>query len=177
MNDIIEKAVLPLKQDAIERAEKEALKLIEKVKAELEAAGNDLRICAPYPESFGVGRVEFQIKLQKYKLFNSLIKWREGTQRPGTPIIADINQLKVSEFIKNSKEDAAAQYDAFVKKLKEKIGECNKATLLGNHVWGYSFLNIDKEDGVRETWKTQQIVNISKLGKLFNQWPSRKVKQ
>lgn len=51
MPNPIEAAVAPLKADAIIRAEQEARKRIELVRTELEAAGNDLQICAPYPRS------------------------------------------------------------------------------------------------------------------------------
>ena len=43
-------------------------------------------------------------------------------------------------------------------------------------MWGYSVLTVTKEDGSVERWKTQQIMNISVLGLLFAQWPSRKMK-
>jgi hypothetical protein len=31
--------------------------------------------------------------------------------------------------------------------------------------------------GTVERWKTQQIVNVSRLGKLFNQWPTRQLQR
>lgn len=59
-------------------------------------------------------------------------------------------------------------------KLIGKIGPVTSATIKGNHVWGHSVLTITNPDAVVEHWKTRQIVNVSKLGKLFNQWPTRK---
>jgi hypothetical protein len=84
---------------------------------------------------------------------------------------------KVRRFIKQRMEWAAADYDAFVIKLVKKIGEVKKAELHGNHVWGYSTLIVTIPDGEVQAWKTQQIVNHSKLGKPFNQWPTRRMKK
>ena len=91
------------------------------------------------------------------------------------PVPVKMDREEIARFIKNSKEEAAAQYDAFVAKLIRKIGVVETAELTGNHVWSYSYLNVTKADGTKESWKTQMIVNVSKLGKLFNQWPTRKV--
>jgi hypothetical protein len=82
----------------------------------------------------------------------------------------------VERFITRAKEDAAAQYDSYVQKLIGKIGEVTAASLDGDHVWGFSYLTVTLPNGKKEVWKTQMIVNISKLGKLFNQFPTRKMK-
>jgi hypothetical protein len=50
------------------------------------------------------------------------------------------------------------------------------ASITGTHIWGHSVLTVTLPNGTVERWKTQQIVNQSKLGLLFNQWPSRKMK-
>jgi hypothetical protein len=68
------------------------------------------------------------------------------------------------------------QYTAFIQKLEGKVGAHTAAALDGSHVWGFSILTVTKADGTVEKWKTEQIINVSVLGKVFNQWPSRKVK-
>lgn len=167
-------AIEPLREDAINRAEEEAKKIVKRVREELKENGNDLNKVAPYPES-NVPRYLYWVQLSKYRLFSSLCEWRNGSYRPGEPCLADVDSNFVAKFVKASKESAAVQYDAFVVKLCQKVGSCESATITGNHVWSHSFLVVEKTTG-KEVWKTQQIVNVSKLGKLFNQWPSRKVK-
>ena len=49
MTNPIETVVLPLKVDAVERAEKEAKAVIARVEKGLEEAGWDLNVAAPYP--------------------------------------------------------------------------------------------------------------------------------
>jgi len=168
-------AVLPLKSEAISRAEQEAQKVVESVREQLEAAGHDVRVAAPYPNG-GLSRGPFMLALGKYLLFSALTVWRKTTYGMNEPMLADVTDERVERFIKEAKENAAKEYDLFVAKLEEKIGTCASAELTGNHVWSHSILTIKKEDETIERWKTQMIVNCSKLGKLFNQFPTRKVK-
>jgi hypothetical protein len=117
-----------------------------------------------------------------------------GSHTPGTPNIVQVRQDLVQMLLKRAREDASTQYDAFIAKLTKKVveslnGEPDEVELSGDHVWGYSFLKVQKHSPkvtsgngsmfwttLIETWKTQQIINVSKLGTLYNQWPSRKVK-
>lgn len=175
-------AVAPLKQDAIERAEKEALVLIERCTKQLEEKDFDINVVAPYPR-YGTycSTADYHYKASRHVLFMKLVSYRDKSPcrrfKDKEPEYVDICPEKVAKFIQESKEDAAIQYDAFVGKLVAKIGEVTEASLLGNHVWSFSILTVTKEDGSLEKWKTQMIVNVSKLGKLFNQWPTRKVKK
>lgn len=167
----------PLREKAMERAEVEAKKIVEKVRAELKAAGNDLEVCAPYPDSGKLCGAAYHSALGKYRLFRHLCKSRKGSRSMREPNFADVDSNYVAKYIKDAKTAAAFQYDAFIVKLCLKIGDCVGATITGEHVWGRSQLRVAKMTGPTEVWMTQQIVNCSKLGLLFNQWPSRKIKQ
>lgn len=173
-NNPIELAVMPLKADAIMWAGKAARNTVEKVTAELIAADYDANKVAPYPRVGG--GIPYEMGVAHYQLVRMLTKWRESTNRPGQPCYVDISETKVASFIKDTEESAAASYDAFVEKLVHKIGTVDTATLEGNHVWGYSYLTVTKGE-VSEIWHTRQISNFSKFGKLFAQWPTRKVKK
>jgi hypothetical protein len=172
----IELAVAPLKDAAIERAEKDSLALIERCRQELEAGGFDLKVVAPYPSSSGGGTFAYYMALARYQTFSAITKWRKGSYNMAEPHYADINDTMCAKFVERRKREAAEQYDEFVAKLIGKIGHVKSADLDGNHVWSHSILTVTKLDGTIERWKTQQIVNVSKLGKHFNQWPTRKMK-
>lgn len=175
----IEAAVLPLKSVAMARAEMKANEIVERVRAELEKADGDARIAAPYPNAISMGREEYQKKHARYNLFRMLSKTDETKKvgyRLDDPEYRVMNDDLIARFVKVASDNAAAQYDAFVAKLNSKIGEVTSATLEGNHVWGHSILRVVKADGSKENWKTQMIVNQSKLGTVFNQFPTRKVK-
>lgn len=173
----IETVVAPLKSEAMDRAEQYAKEVVATVRKELKAAGNDLHICAPYPDHKVIfGRFEFINAARKYDLFQKLCTWRRSGIPAFEPCLADVDSNHVAKFIKDARKDAALQYDLFVEKLCTKIGAVTKAELAGNHVWSFSFLTVTKANGSKEVWKTQQIMNVSKLGKVFAQWPTRKVR-
>lgn len=168
---LIAKAVQPLKDSAVSQAEIWARKTIERVIKELAENDNDLNKAAPYPKGFS----DYHFQLAKYKLFQRLTTWRSNGISPGFPIYADVNHAKCEKFIKDCREDAAVSYELYVHKLDTKIGAVIAATLEGTSVWWESFLNITKPDGTKERWKTKQIENVSKLGRYFPQWPTRKI--
>lgn len=175
MTNPVAAAVLPLKNAAIERAVEVANAVIEDVRF---ALTNREFKRLPYPKSFNMGRNEWMQAKAQYDLESRLIE-TDGHARiaMGEVQLYKMSPKAADRFVAQAREDAAAQYDAFVAKLVTKVGEVEAADLEGNHVWGYSFLKVTKADGTTETWKTQQIVNVSKLGTVFNQWPTRKVKK
>lgn len=177
MTNPITAAVLPLKGDAQNRAEKWARERIAKVLADMAAAGWDIDVAAPRASSTRHSREEYKRLNAKHAFYSALTTWTQPTRRPNEPNIRKQDDAAEARFIARARDDAAAQYDAFVFKMVGKIGAAETASLTGSHVWGESFLTVTKPDGSREVWKTQQILNVSALGTLFNQWPSRKVKR
>lgn len=180
MVNCIAQAVAPLRADAIARAEKNARDRAEAILADLATYDWDLQKAAPYPRSM-MDRKAYVAQKRKRDIYNMLTS-ADGSRNRISRSMNDPDyrlrdETKVNHFIEQCKEGAGLQYDAFVAKLTTKVGEgVTAATLNGNHVWGHSILLITKADGSTEKWKTQQIVNTSALGLLFNQWPSRKVK-
>lgn len=176
----IEAAVLPLKTDAIERARQEAIARLEHAKATLAEHGGDINAAAPYPSGMGYSHTHHAERI-KYNFYHSIFKTDPdaGYQslRPGSPHLVVYDEKRGERYIQQRMDDAAAQYDAFVVKLVGKIGKVKAAVLQGNHVWGRSTLIVTKPDGEMQAWKTQQIVNYSKLGNPFNQWPTRQLKR
>lgn len=168
----IEAAVAPLKKDAVERAIKEAHNLIEHLSRRLNECEGNADTLAPYPR---YNDPAYKEKRARRELLESLSKSVKVTRSYNEPDIREMDGDRINAFVKNAMALAASQYDAFVSKLVTKIGPVESAKLEGNHVWGYSILSVAKE-GANENWKTQQIVNVSVHGKLFNQWPTRKMK-
>lgn len=177
MTNPIAAAVAPIKDLAIARAEQDATAFIVRLLANLEAANWDLNVVAPRPLNSD-DRSTYRAKSYKIGLYQSITTYSpEPTfRRVSDPDYRVRDEAKEALFVKNAKDLAAAQYDAFVVKLIGKIGAVDTASLHGEHVWGHSILTVVKADASVEKWKTQQIVNVSKLGTLFNQWPSRKTK-
>lgn len=174
--NLIAEAVAPMKADAILHANRWATARIAYVLAELAAHDWDMDKAAPRPRSTSCGRFEYLAKQQKVRLFEAITQATWSTRRMDEPNTRRAEPSLEAKFIADAERSAAAQYDAFVSKLINKIGPVTAATLTGNHVWSFSELRVKTTAGEIQTWRTRMIVNTSKLGLLFNQWPSRKIK-
>lgn len=175
MTTAIAAAVLPLRQTALDRAAQEAQMVIDWCHAQLEEHGWDLELAAPYPRSFHESRENYNRKLARRRLIESVTTYAKSSRSSREPNIRLKSEDKEASFIEAAKQNAGAQYDAFIGKLEAKVGEHSEAVLSGNHVWGHSILTVTTPNGV-ERWKTQTIINQSKLGTIFNQFPTRKIK-
>jgi soluble cytochrome b562 len=175
MSHPIQKAIEPFREKAMKKAESLALKQIENVKQKLIEFNGDRNQFAPMPK--GVGERSAYIEKKNYYHFVQSIT--ESTvpqfQRWNSEDKAQINEKRCLSFIEKSKEMASKDFSKFVDKLISKIGDCDSAQNEGDLVWNFSILTVSKQDKI-EKWKTQIIMNISKHGKLFNQYPTRKMK-
>lgn len=175
-HNTIKEAVEPIRQHAMDAAEKWAREQVTKAKQELIAADWDLEKAAPYPRSSGISRADFSFASRRYYFFRSITTSHQSTRSMHEPNFCDINHKGVGKFVKEARDGAAAKYEAFVAKLEKKVGSHSSAQLFGNHVWGWSFLRVETPTGV-QVWKTRQITNVSCLGTYFPQWPSRQIKE
>lgn len=172
----IAEVVEPLRSRSVARAEQFARSYVNGLMVELEYAGGDAQVAAPYPSSSRSTRNEYIAGVTKYKMVRRLTRpVGPQTYRPSDPDIRTPDEGNIEAFVKEAREEADAQYSAFIAKLEAKVGAHSDAKLIGDHVWGHSILTVDTPSG-RQNWKTQQIINVSKLGKVFNQWPTREVK-
>ena len=67
----------------------------------------------------------------------------------------------------------------FIAKMVGKAGkDAVSAKLIrsGINGWHNSIIEVEHADGTVSKWRTNMIVNVSKLGRYFNQWPTRKLK-
>jgi hypothetical protein len=170
----IEQAVAPLKNDAIKRAEEKGQAMIARHLENLEKAGWDLNVAAPWPHT-RMDRKSYKEKMALHDMIRRLTSSNNPIRGINDPDIRIRNRQAEQCLLDQIKQHAAFDYEKFVAKLIKKIGDVDAATLTGNHVWGYSLLTVQKGDQT-EHWRTQQIINVSVLGKVFNQWPTRKVK-
>lgn len=169
-------AIHALKEEAVRYAEQASRKVVARVEKELAEAGWDRHAYAPYPRHGHRGNPEYDIAKAKYSLVHSLTSADRYVGRSNEPEPCHMDAEMVERFVENAMRDAAIQYDMFICKMVAKVGPAKSAELEGSHVWAHSILNVELADGSRERWKTQQIVNYSKYGRPYLQWPSRKVK-
>ena len=169
------RAVHALKAAAVQRAGVEAAAQAERMYQMLEAAGWNLDVVAPRPTS-GMGRERYRAASARNQVFSSVTRPAATSRRWGEPDIRVASPEDVARFIARAERDAATEYDAFICKLVAKVGDVVDASLEGDHVWSRSTLTVTLPSGAVQRWMTQQIVNVSVLGLLFNQWPTRLMK-
>jgi hypothetical protein len=178
-------AVAPLRAAAIKSAEDWIRERIKTSTALLIARDWDLNKAAPRSDSMKTSRLQYESAMGLRNWLQSLTLSNEERNGPyysrnrNSPEYRQMAYPNHAEIIEQAKEQAAAQYDAFVCKLIKKIGPVNRALLQEQGVWQYSILSVRKLDGPRvrwEHWKTQQIENVSVLGNYFPQWPTRLMK-
>jgi len=170
----IAQAVEPLRVAAQDRAMQFAAQRLDKLLAALGAVDWDLNKVAPIPKT-NISRAEYRQRAEERVLLLRVTTPAWVRRRLGEPDKREVSVEAVARYLKSEREACSVAYDAFIAKLEQKIGECSAASLEGDHVWGYSVLSVETPAGAQR-WKTQQIVNISSLGKVFNQWPTTKMR-
>lgn len=171
----VAQAINPSREAAVDRAVIRAKQFVETIRAELIAADMDLDRVAPFPNN-KMSREDYIAAKTRYEVVNRFVT-QPATRRRSDPRIAiGFNDDGIDHFIGMVATDASADFDAYVAKLEAKVGDCVAATVDGN-LWNESILTVTTADGAVERWKTQMIINVSSLGKLFNQFPTRKLKK
>lgn len=184
--NLIEEVINPLKEETVAFAVKRAEDHINNIYKNLEAEDWDINKVYPYPNSRTVlNRFTYMSMLDSHKFALSVTDPDENRQPvcrriddPNYRVISEVQRKRHLDMVKKMTE---ADFDAYVIKLTKKIGldDVESVVLDENHkhLWDFSILYVTRKDGTKEIWKTMIIVKSSCLGKIFNQWPTRKVKK
>lgn len=167
-------AIEPLRALSVNNAECKARSIIADAHKELAAGGYDLKVVAPRPSRKLMATEEYEQMTAKRVLFASLTD-RASSSDADSEVCVQSDSAE-ARFIEQAKASASFEFDKYVIKMVEKVGDVTSAELdsrFSNNLWSYSILNVVTVGGEQQQWKTQQIVNVSKLGKMFNQWPTR----
>lgn len=152
---------------------------IEGCKAQLEAAGWDIAVAAPRPRS-NMPRTEYMRMKGLRESLYSITKIDESRYPNGRrygmndPEYVVLCEDRIKALLHSTRAQTSMSFDSYVAKLAMKCGpgvilaECS-----GGSIWNDSLLTVTYEDGRRVIWHTMCILNVSVLGKVFNQWPTR----
>ena len=169
----IAKAVEPQRLHAMAAAEKYARDLISRVFKKFAVASWDLAVVAPLPNW---SDPDYRKKKADRDGYLRIVKHLPGSRSPKDPEIVQMrDDEELEAFVESARKNASDQYDAFIVKLIGKCGEVADAQCEGSHVWGYSVLTVTDGQGKSTKWRTKSIINRSKLGLIFNQFPTRKI--
>lgn len=182
----IVKAVAPLKERAMLNTRARCHQEIELLKTELAKVDFEVDRYAPEPRPYsnkdhpmrGTPHYAMMFEKRRKVYQNFTARKRDYQYDDKRPVIVDFDPEKAGKYFENEVARAVASYNAWVCKLIGKIGDVSQAKLRNPNadLWGFSFLEVVSVTRGAEVWKTQEIVNCSKLGRYFNQWPTRKVK-
>ena len=171
-------AVAPLEKAAVTMRKRWIAARIRMVRRALEACGGDLHEVVQAHEAI-IGYSLPRESRREFARF-AVDVTRPQASRPVTygrrdPLYVEICPDCVRRVLAKGEAEARAQYQAYVAKLDAKVGHCDTAELSGNAVWTFSVLTVHKGDTV-ERWQTRMILNVSRRGLPFNQWPTRKLR-
>ncbi len=172
----IRQAVEPLKALAVERAKTVAKDVIERSIGTLDAHGWDVNKAAPQPKST-LSKNDYVAEKERRNLLIRITEpvWASTSYKGDYLVKRSLENEQ--KYIEQAAKDAALAYDDFVSKLSKKVGEVTDASLkVSGDVWGQSVLTVTKPDGTVQQWRTQVIVNTSKYGRMFYQYPTRLIK-
>lgn len=180
---LITAAVEHLKESALERAEEETIALADRYQAALNDAGWDLEVAFPNPDASRNFIADNRSIKARRNMATRFTRHDATRSQPSRRMKVHNYRIwcpdSVAAMVKEARERASQQYDAFIAKLASKVeqdGPVAEVILTGSHVWGHSTLTVCHVDGRVHKWRTEMIINVSKLGTLFNQWPTRKLK-
>lgn len=178
MTNPIIKAIEPLRADAQDAAEAAFRAQVAQTYTKLEEAGWDIEKVAPRAHS-RMSRRDYKAAQARRWFVGSITETSEVRVRlPGEGLIVQADLWSVEKQAARVREDAGAAFDAFGLKLVGKVGEgVTEASIKADcGVWVESTLTVTKADGSAERWLTKRIINCSVHGKLFHQWPTRKLR-
>lgn len=171
--------IMPMKLDALDLTEKRTRERVAKLLAKLEEHGGNINAAYPfsysdYTDSGKAARsLNSQVRIitQDTDEVLSVGEWNTKNYKR-VP-----SEEGIARYVQQMRDMSAMQYDEFICKMVGKVGEVEDARIEGNHVWGDSTLTVTKKGTLLiERWHTQMILNFSKYGLAFNQFPSRKLK-
>lgn len=138
----------------VDRARKMGEDYHNRVMANLEKAGG-IEVAAPAPNS-RMSREEYRYAKAKREFFIQMLS------------------TTAEKYGDEEAKGAHMAYMEWVYKLITKIGKpIEKANVSGNP-WTGSRIAVVTNDGETQVWNTKMILNQSKYGKLFNQFPTRR---
>lgn len=160
----------------IAMAEKRAKEFVNDRLETLKKHGWDLNKVAPPPNSRTMGASEYKTAQAKRDVYRSITKSTQTSLRSGEPDIREPNTVMIDRYVEMNKRGAEDAYRNFMEKMIQKIGKSVVDAKMTGNIWTNAVLHVTTEDGEEQSWKTQMILNFSKYQKMFNQFPSRRIK-
>ena len=165
-------------KEYITMAEQRAKEFVENKLDALKKHDWDLNKLAPRPRS-NMSREEYKQADNKRGLYTSITKSESESSmalRTGPTDIRVPNKVMIDHYIEMNKKEAEAAYRSFMEKMIQKIGKPVVDAKMTGNIWTNAVLHVTTDDGEDQSWKTQMILNFSKYQRMFNQFPTKRIK-
>lgn len=177
---ILEEALAPLLNHSVAVTRLATEQKLEIIRKRFETHGWDAGKAFPYPES-RLSRAEFAEAKALYDFARAVT--RSDTERQGVfatdPVFRLWDASAADRALALAKRTVREEFEAFVAKLAGKLGngvaEIKCRTPAPDGLWAFSEVEVKRANGTFETWRTQVVLNTSKYGRPFLQWPTRKI--
>ena len=173
----IAQLVEPLREQSVAAALARLERICEAYLTEL--AQHNWNLDAAFPQPHGrMSRAEYVTAQRERSFALNLCRYDETRPRRTMrdPLYLAPSPALKDTLITQTTMAASDSFEAFVAKLNEKVGAHTAAEFELAGTWSNSVIRVVLPDGTVQRWKTQCILNVSKLGLPFNQWPTRKLK-
>lgn len=167
---------------------------LDRLKAALATVNGDINKSHPYPSSQQSRKSYVQAKNQydwahrvtekmelghapgdeQVNYGNGLVWVRHESYHVGAPHYVQIKQAAYDSAKAEAIKAADLAIDSYIYKLVGKIGNDIAHAGYSGYLWDGSVLTVKCADGEVQTWNTKCILNVSCLGTVFNQWPTRR---
>lgn len=172
--DLLVIATADIRFDYVARFSELRLAQLVRDREELAKVGMDAQIYAPYP-SGNMDRTSFkQAEARHYRIrsyFQSDNASR-GFRHPDPVTERPDAEPRLRQL---ARQEADALVDSYLHKMVKKIGKEITSAETNGRIWDCATLTVTCLDGDIQVWDTKCILNVSCLGKVFNQWPTRRV--
>ena len=178
-------AVEPFKAASIAEAKDSAERRIERLYTDLSAHNWDINAAFPYPYGGAnrMSRNEYEMAKAR-RAFAESVTVRDESKPSGyrisDPYFVVRDDARMADFIRIAEMDAICQFDNFIVKLEGKVSAVAPIETvqfdMAASPWSNSTLTVNHVGGEISVWRTKQIINVSKLGRLYNQWPTNRMK-
>ena len=188
---LVTKALAPTEAILRKEYERQLIAQYDALLVQLAADGWDANVHFDYP-SGNLGRKAYAEQVARFKLCEKYTDGVKGSRSSRDPNIRVAKSDNYANISKEAAKLAKSALEGYCAKLAGKIdahlaartiNECSdtihknptlQISYEGNlNPWGWSHVLVACSDADSYVWETKMIVNVSCLGKVFNQWPTR----
>lgn len=173
--DILAAATAQIRADYVARFSELRLAQLVHDRAELAKVGMDARIYAPYPSGSNMDRASFKQAEARYYRVRNYFQSVSYVGSPNRPDPVTERPDAESKLRQLAESEANAMVDSYLHKMVAKIGKEISFAQTNGRIWDCATLTVTCRDGEIQNWDTKCILNVSCLGKVFNQWPTRRI--